>query len=240
MMPEPIIKLENVWKTYLLGKVELHALRGIDLEINPGVFVTIMGPSGSGKSTLLNMVGCLDSPTRGKVILKGKDIASLSENQLAQFRGKAIGFVFQEFNLLPNLNALENVTLPMVFQGVSLKKRKKRAEELLISLGLENRIHHQPAELSGGERQRVALARAFANNPEVIIADEPTGNLDSVTGKLIMKLLVKFHKREGEEKTIVVVTHDPNIANYSEEIVNIKDGKIIVNHQQAKEFLWKQ
>lgn len=231
-MVQPIIKLENVWKTYLLGKVELHALRGVDLEINPGAFVAIMGPSGSGKSTLLNMVGCLDVPTKGKVFLKEKDINSLSENQLAQLRGGTIGFVFQEFNLLPNLNALENVTLPMVFQGVALKERKQRAEALLTSVGLGDRVTHQPTELSGGERQRVALARAFSNNPEVIIADEPTGNLDSVTGKLIMELLVNFHKNEG--KTIVVVTHDLNIASYAEEIVNIKDGKIVVNHQQAK------
>ena len=235
-MPEPIIKLENVWKIYKLGKVELPALRGIDLEIAPGSFVSIMGPSGSGKSTLLNMIGALDFPTRGKVILKGKDIARLSEDELSLLRGKTMGFVFQEFNILPNLTALENVILPMIFQGVLSEKRKKRAKEILISVGLEDRISHQPAELSAGERQRVAIARAFANDPELVIADEPTGNLDSVTGKKIMEILTDFHQKEG--KTIVVVTHDPNIASYSEKIVNIKDGQIIVNHKQAKEVLW--
>lgn len=236
-MPEkPIIQLENVWKVYQLGKVELTALKGISLDINRGDFATIMGPSGSGKSTLLNMIGALDFPTKGKVFLKGKDIASLSENQLSQLRGKAIGFVFQEFNLLPNLDVLENITLPMVFQGVGLKERKVRAEKLASSVGLKERILHQPAELSGGERQRVAIARAFANDPEVVIADEPTGNLDSITGKKVMEILTDFHKKEG--KTVVVVTHDPNIANYSEKIINIKDGQITVNHQQAAKVLW--
>ncbi len=237
-MAEPVIKLENVWKIYQLGKVELVALKGISLEVAPGAFVTIMGPSGSGKSTLLNMVGALDSPTRGKVFLKGKDISLLTEDQLSQLRGKTIGFVFQEFNLLPNLTALENVMLPMIFQGTPLEKRKEKAKELLISLGLEDRISHQPAELSGGERQRVAIARAFANAPEMVIADEPTGNLDSITGKKIMEVLVDFHQKQG--KTMVVVTHDPHIAEYSEQIVNIKDGEIIINHQQAAEVLWSK
>jgi len=237
-MPEPIIKLENVWKIYQLGKVRLTALKGITLDISRGAFVTIMGPSGSGKSTLLNMIGCLDSPTQGRVFLKGKDITLLSEDELSQLRGKTIGFVFQEFNLLPHLTALENVTLPMIFQGVPLQERQKRAKELLASVGLENRILHDPSELSGGERQRVAVARAFANDPELVIADEPTGNLDSSTGKKIMEILTNFHKKEG--KTIVVVTHDPNIANYSEQIVNIKDGETLVNHQQAAKVLWTQ
>jgi len=235
-MPEPIIKLEDVWKVYQLGKVELTALKGISLDINRGDFVTIMGPSGSGKSTLLNMIGTLDVPTKGKVFLKGKDIASFSENQLSQLRGKTIGFVFQEFNLLPNLDVLENITLPMVFQGVGLEERKAKAEKLASSVDLKERILHQPSELSGGERQRVAIARAFANDPEVVIADEPTGNLDSITGKKVMEILTDFHKKEG--KTVVVVTHDPNIADYSEKIVNIKDGQITVNHQQAAEALW--
>ena len=235
-MSEPIVKLENVWKIYQLGKVELIALKSVSLEINPGAFVTIMGPSGSGKSTLLNMVGLLDVPGRGKIFVKGKDIATLSEDQLSQLRGKTIGFIFQEFNLLPNLSALENVTLPMIFQGVPEEERKERAKELLTKIGLEDRMLHQPTELSGGECQRVAIARAFANNPEMVIADEPTGNLDSTTGKKIMEILTDFHQKE--KKTIVVVTHDPNIAGYSEEIVNIKDGQIVVNHQQAAEVLW--
>ena len=237
-MPEPIIKLENVWKIYQLGKVELQALQEVNLEINRGSFMTLMGPSGSGKSTLLNMVGLLDIPTRGKVFVDGKDVAMFSKNQLAQLRGKTIGFIFQEFNLLANLNALENVALPMIFMGKGEEKRKKRAKDLLSSVGLKDRIFHQPSELSGGERQRVAIARAFANDPEMVIADEPTGNLDSVTGKIIMEVLTNFHKNEG--KTIVVVTHDPNIAGYSKEIVNIKDGKIVANHATVKETLWKK
>lgn len=223
-MPEPIIQLTDVWKTYLLDAVELVALKGINLSINKGSFVSIMGPSGSGKSTLLNMIGCLDVPSRGKVFLKNKDISKLSEDELAQLRGKTIGFVFQEFNLLSHLTALENVMLPMIFQGVFESERKEKAEKILTSLGLKERILHQPTKLSGGERQRVAIARAFANDPELVIADEPTGNLDSDTGKKIMEVLTDFHQREG--KTIVVVTHDSNIAAYSKEIINIKDGKL--------------
>ena len=221
----------------MLGKTEVHALRGLSLEIFPGDFVAIMGSSGSGKSTLLNIIGCLDSPTKGRVYLKGKDISSMSESQLSQFRGKTLGFVFQEFNLLANLTAIENVMLPMIFQGTSLEKRKEGAKKLLVSVDLENRIFHEPGELSGGERQRVAIARAFANNPEVIIADEPTGNLDSATGKKIMEVLTDFHKKEG--KTVVVVTHDAKIADYAEKVVNIQDGRIIKNHSTAKEYLWK-
>ncbi len=237
-MSEAIIKLENIWKIYQLGKVELLALKSVNLEIPPGGFVSIMGPSGSGKSTLLNMIGTLDFPTKGKVYLKGRDISLLSEDQLSNLRGKTIGFIFQEFNILPNLNALENVMLPMVFQGIPLKERRKKAENLLTSVGLADRFHHQPAELSAGQRQRVAIARAFANDPEMVIADEPTGNLDSVTGQKIMEILTDFHQKQG--KTIVVVTHDPNIAEYSEQIVNIKDGQIVVNHQQAKKVLWSK
>lgn len=237
-MPEPIIKLENVWKIYQLGKVELQALQGVNLEINRGSFMTLMGPSGSGKSTLLNMIGLLDIPTRGKVFVDGKDVVMFSANQLARLRGKTIGFIFQEFNLLANLNALENVALPMIFMGKGEEKRKQRAKDLLSSVGLEDRIFHQPSELSGGERQRVAIARAFANDPEMVIADEPTGNLDSVTGKIVMEVLTDFHKNEG--KTIVVVTHDPNIAGYSKEVVNIKDGKIVANHVIGKEILWEK
>jgi putative ABC transport system ATP-binding protein len=237
-MSKPIIKLENIWRTYQLGKTEVHALRGLSLEIFPGTFVTIMGSSGSGKSTLLNMIGCLDFPTQGKVYLKGKNISEMSESQLSQFRGKTLGFVFQDFNLLPNLTAAENVMLPMVFQGIPLVERKKKAENLLERVGLKQRMSHQPSELSGGERQRVALARAFANDPEVIVADEPTGNLDSITGKMIMENLKDFHKKEG--KTMVIVTHDPKIAEYSEKIVNIKDGQIVKNHLKAKDYLWKK
>jgi len=237
-MSEKVIELNNVWKIYQLGKIELTVLKGISLDIMRGDFVSIMGPSGSGKSTLLNMIGCLDIPTKGKVVLNGKDVSKLTEDQLSQLRGKTIGFVFQEFNLLAHLTALENVMLPMVFQGEELEQRRKRARVLLTSVGLEERINHQPTELSGGEKQRVAIARAFANNPELVIADEPTGNLDSVTGKKIMEVLETFHKKE--KKTMVVVTHDPNIANYSEKIFHIKDGEIITNHQKASKFLWKK
>ncbi len=234
----PIIKLEDIWKTYQLGKLELTVLKGINLEILSGSFVAIMGASGSGKSTLMYIVGCLDVPTKGKIFLGGKDISRLSENQLALIRGRKIGFVFQQFNLLPNLNALENVMLPMIFQGAKDTKRRERAKKLLASVNLENRIHHRPGELSGGEKQRIAIARALANDPEIIVADEPTGNLDSTTGKLIMEILTDLHKKE--KKTIIVVTHDPNIAGYSKQVVHIKDGQIIHNHFQAEKILWEK
>jgi len=238
MILKPIIKLENVWKIYQLGEVKLVSLKGIDLEITPGSFVTIMGPSGSGKSTLIHIIGCLDVPTKGKVFLEGQDISELSEDNLSQIRGQRIGFVFQQFNLFHNLNALENVMLPMIFQGVPENQRIEKAKKLLRSLSLEDRIFHRPSELSGGERQRVAIARALSNNPEIIIADEPTGNLDSTTGKMIMEVLINLHKKE--KKTIVVVTHDPHIAAYTEGIVNIKDGQIIHNHIQTKKVLWEK
>ncbi len=224
-MIEPIIRLENVWKIYRLDKTEVPALRGLNLEIYPGAFVSIMGPSGSGKSTFLNMIGCLDLPTKGKVFLKGRDISQLSEKELAQLRGKTIGFVFQEFNILSNLSALENVTLPMIFQGVPAKQREEKAKKILESVGLANRIFHRAIELSGGERQRVAIARAFANDPEVVVADEPTGNLDSQMGKKIMEILKNFHK--NYQKTIVVVTHNFEIASYAEKIIQIRDGRVI-------------
>jgi putative ABC transport system ATP-binding protein len=228
---ELILKLENVWKIYQMGKLELAALKNVSLEIPPGDFVAVMGPSGSGKSTLLNMLGCLDFPTRGKIFLKNKDISSLSQDQLSQLRGRTIGFIFQEFNLLPNLNALENVMLPMIFQKVPFLERDKKAREILNSVGLGSRMLHQQAELSGGERQRVAIARAFANDPELVIADEPTGNLDSKTGKMIMELIRDFQQKKG--KTVIVVTHDPEVASYSKKIINIKDGEIAINHQPS-------
>ena len=237
-MSEAVIKLENVWKIYKLGKIELPVLRGISLDIKPGSFVTIMGPSGSGKSTLMYLMGVLDVPSKGEIYLDGKNISKLSENTLAQIRGKKIGFVFQQFNLLQNLTALENVMMPMIFQDVKEPERKKRAKELLVLFDMEKRADHRPTELSGGEQQRVAIARSLANDPEIIIADEPTGNLDSTTGKIIMTALTELHK--NQKKTIVVVTHDPNIASYSQEIVNIRDGQIIKNHQQASQVLWSK
>ncbi len=220
-----LIKLEDIWKTYEMGKVELRVLKGVNLAVNQGSFIAIMGPSGSGKSTLLHIIGALDTPDKGRVLLRGRDISELKEDELAQLRGRKIGFVFQQFNLLFNLTALENVALPMVFQGVSEKKRRERAERLLSSLGLEKRFSHKPNELSGGECQRIAIARALANDPEIIVADEPTGNLDSTTGKKIMEILIELHQKE--KKTIIVVTHDPVIAGYSQETINIKDGRIL-------------
>ncbi|KPJ54879.1 ABC transporter ATP-binding protein [Parcubacteria bacterium DG_72] len=237
-MLEEIIKLENIWKTYLLGKVKLTVLKGVDLVVKKGSFVAIMGPSGSGKSTLLHMVGALDIPSKGKVYIDGEDISSLPEDELAKIRGKKIGFVFQQFNLLHNLTALENVMLPMVFQGVSEKQRTERAKELLSSIGLEERVYHRPAELSGGERQRIAIARSLANDPEVIVADEPTGNLDSSTGKKIMDILIDLHTKD--KKTIIVVTHDPNIASYTEETINIMDGEVVKDGVLASKYLWKK
>lgn len=238
MMSSPIIKLENVWKIYQFDRLEIPVLKGISLEIAPGAFVVILGPSGSGKSTLLNMVGCLDLPNKGSVFLDDKDISKMSEDELAQARGQKIGFVFQQFNLLPNLTAIENVTMPMIFQGKSEEEREKLAKSLLASLGLETRILHRPAELSGGEQQRIAIARALANDPEIIVADEPTGNLDSTTGQKIMEILINLHKKEG--KTIVVVTHDSTIANYSNQVVHIKDGELIANHFNEAKILWEK
>lgn len=237
-MVEPLIKLEDVWKIYNLGEAELNILRGINLEINPGDFITLMGPSGSGKSTLLHIIGCLDLPTKGKIFWQGQDISKLSEDTVAQIRGQRIGFIFQQFNLLSNLSALENVMLPMIFQGVPENKRIERAKNLLASLNLSKRIFHRPTELSGGEQQRIAIARALSNNPEIIVADEPTGNLDSGTGKMIMDILIELHKKEN--KTVVVVTHDPNIAGYSEQIINIRDGQIVSNHLATEKVLWER
>lgn len=237
-MTHPVIKLENVWKIYKFDHLELAVLKGISLDIKQGAFVVILGPSGSGKSTLLNMLGCLDLPTKGTVFLDGRNISKMSEDELAQARGQKIGFVFQQFNLLQNLTALENVMLPMIFQGKSETQRKKRALSLLDSLGLKNRSIHRPSELSGGEQQRIAIARALSNDPEIIVADEPTGNLDSTTGKKIMEILIDLHK--NEKKTIVVVTHDPTIADYGNQVVHIKDGEIATNHFNEEKVLWKK
>jgi len=238
MAQESLIKLESVWKIYQLGKVELTVLKGINLEIAPGSFVSILGPSGSGKSTLLNIIGLLDIPTKGKVFLEGQDILKFSADERAQIRGRKIGFIFQQFNLLSYLTALENVTTPMIFQGIPEKERKERGESLIASVGLKERILHRPTELSGGEQQRIAIARSLANNPEVVIADEPTGNLDSVTGKRIMEILIKLHKEE--KKTIIVVTHDPHIADYSEKIINLKDGQIVLDQLAREKILWQK
>ncbi|MFP4116853.1 MAG: ABC transporter ATP-binding protein [Candidatus Aenigmatarchaeota archaeon] len=219
-----VIELEDVHKVYQMGETKVRALRGSSLEVRRGEFLSIEGPSGSGKSTLMNMIGCLDVPTSGKVHLEKWDIQKLTESDLAQIRGKKIGFVFQTFNLIKNLTALENVAMPMMFQGISKEKRLKRAKNLLVEMGLGERLNHKPAELSGGQQQRVAIARALANDPDVLLADEPTGNLDSKTGKKVLEKLKDLNEREG--KTIVMVTHDPNAAEYAERIVEIKDGVV--------------
>ncbi len=220
----PVIELKDVWKTYDMGVVKVNALRGMSMKVMKDEFIAIMGPSGSGKSTAMNMVGALDIPTKGAIYLDGHNIAHLHESDLAQIRGRKIGFVFQGFNLIPSLTALENVMLAMMFQGTDEESRRKRAAELLTMVGLEERMNHKPAELSGGQQQRVAIARALANDPEIILADEPTGNLDSASGKHIMQVLLDLH--EKEKKTIILVTHDKNTAEYAEKIYLLKDGHI--------------
>ena len=219
-----LIHLRNVSKIYKVGEVEVQALKHINLEIKKGEFIAILGKSGSGKSTMLNSVGCLDTPTKGSIHLDEFDIEELHESELATIRGKKIGFIFQAFNLIPSLTALENVMLPMVFQGLEKDKRLKRAAELLALVGLKERIKHRPSQLSGGQQQRVAIARALANDPEVILADEPTGNLDSNTEKDIIELLKKLNK---EGKTVIMITHNQKLAQIAKRIVYLKDGEIV-------------
>jgi putative ABC transport system ATP-binding protein len=223
-MNDAVIKLKDVGKVYQMEEVKVQALKKIDLEINKNEFVAIMGPSGSGKSTLLHMIGCLDRPSSGKIILNGTDISKLNDSELARLRGKEIGFVFQTFNLYPTLTALENVELPMMIIEKNKKERKERALELLKVVGMEERSEHLPSQLSGGERQRVAIARALANDPQIILADEPTGNLDSKSGDDLMKTFVKLNE---SGKTLVVITHDQTIASHAKKIVKLKDGEII-------------
>jgi putative ABC transport system ATP-binding protein len=228
MANQSVIKLENVWKIYTMGKVEVPALKGLNFEVKQGEFVSIIGPSGSGKSTAMNMVGVLDFPTNGKIYLDGKDITLMHESDLAQIRGKKIGFIFQQFNLINTLTAIENVMLPMTFQGVDEDKRRKKAMELLDLVDLKDRYNHRPTELSGGQQQRVAIARSLANDPEVILADEPTGNLDSKTGGNVLNFLKKLN--EEQNKTIVMVTHDLNLAKEAKRVEYLKDGEIIVDY----------
>ncbi|MDO8480225.1 MAG: ABC transporter ATP-binding protein [Nanoarchaeota archaeon] len=220
-----ILELADVWKIYKMGDVEVPALKGLDFKVGQGEFVAIMGPSGSGKSTAMNMIGCLDVPTRGHIFLEGKDIALMSESQLARIRGKKIGFIFQQFNLINTLTALENVALPMVFQNIPKEKRLAKARQLLELVELGERMHHKPTELSGGQQQRVAIARSLANDPEVILADEPTGNLDSKTGHTVMDFLRKLHEKEG--RTIILVTHDEATARNADRIEFLKDGQVL-------------
>jgi len=220
---KPVIELKDVWKIYQMDKVQVPALKGLTLQIRPKEFVAIIGPSGSGKSTSMNMVGCLDIPSKGQVYLEGYDLAKLTESELAQIRGRKIGFVFQTFNLINSLTALENVTLPLLFQSnLTDSQKRDKALDLLKKVGLGQRYTHKPTELSGGERQRVAIARALVNDPEIILADEPTGNLDSKTGKEILEIIRNLHK---EGKTIILVTHDPSIARYAQRTIEIRDGQ---------------
>lgn len=222
-MSQPIIEIEDVWKKYDMGESTLVVLEHINLKIKKGEFVAITGPSGSGKSTMLNITGVLDRPSWGKIYLNGKDVSLMSESNLAVLRGKTIGFIFQQFNLLKNLTALQNVMLPMEAIDIPEKYAKIRAQELLESLGLGDRLNHKPNQLSGGQQQRVAIARALANNPEVILADEPTGNLDSKTGQFVMDFLGKMH---DEGKTVILITHDIELVTYAKRIIHLRDGKI--------------
>lgn len=222
-MSQPIIQIEHIAKVYEMGSEEIFALRDVSLSIYPNEYVAIMGPSGSGKSTLMNMLGCLDTPTSGVYNFKGLDVNEMDDNDLATIRNKEIGFVFQTFNLLPRASSLRNVELPLIYAGESTSKRKQRAEDVLTSVGLQDRMDHKPNELSGGQRQRVAIARALITNPAIILADEPTGNLDSKTGVEIMKL---FHDLHSKGNTIILVTHEEEIARHAHRIVRLKDGLI--------------
>ncbi|HIC96399.1 TPA: ABC transporter ATP-binding protein [Candidatus Bipolaricaulota bacterium] len=218
-----LIELREVWKTYPMGKVEVHALRGVSLTLEEGEFLAVMGPSGSGKSTLIHLMGCLDLPTRGEVLFEGTATSRLKSRELAEIRGRKIGFVFQTFNLVHTLTALENVELPLVFQGAPRPQRRGRARELLEQVGLGDRLDHRPNELSGGEQQRVAIARALANDPIIVLCDEPTGNLDSAAGRMVLEALRGLNE---DGRTVVLVSHNPEAAAYAERRVRLRDGRI--------------
>jgi putative ABC transport system ATP-binding protein len=220
---QPIISLKNIVRSFSIGAEEVKALRGVDLNINKNEYVALMGPSGSGKSTLMNLLGCLDTPTSGQYILNGTDVSVLDDNALAQIRNKEIGFIFQTFNLLPKSTALDNVILPLIYAGLGKAEREQKALKTLEDVGLANRVKHKPNELSGGQRQRVAVARALVNNPAIILADEPTGNLDSKTSVEIMGLFEEIHKKGN---TIIVVTHEEDIARHAHRIIRLRDGII--------------
>lgn len=227
---QSIIHLENIRKSYYLGKQELQVLKGISLDVFKNEYVALMGPSGSGKSTLMNILGCLDSPSGGRYILNGKDVSRMPDNDLAEVRNQEIGFVFQQFNLLARLTALENVALPLVYSGVSKKERIERAMEVMAKVKLEDRSHHKPNELSGGQCQRVAIARALINNPAIILADEPTGNLDSKTSYEIMDILGKIH---ADGNTVILVTHEEDISMFAHRVIRLRDGVIETDKQNA-------
>ena len=218
-----VIQTEELWKTYEMGVEQLHALRGVSIEIHKGEYVAIMGPSGSGKSTLMNLIGCLDSPSKGSYWLAGRLVSQLDDDELAYIRNKEIGFVFQTFNLLPRATALHNVELPMIYNGTPAAERLERAKTALAQVDLKDRMLHRPNELSGGQRQRVAIARALVNNPSILLADEPTGNLDSQTGEEIMALFARLHEQGN---TIILVTHEPDIAAHAHRVIRLRDGKV--------------
>jgi putative ABC transport system ATP-binding protein len=219
----PLIETRDLWKTYVMGDEEIHALRGVSIQIERGEYVAIMGPSGSGKSTLMNLIGCLDTPTKGSYLLNDKEVASMNDDELARIRNEEIGFVFQTFNLLPRATALHNVELPLVYAGMPSRDRQARAREALAKVELTDRALHRPNELSGGQRQRVAIARALVNNPSILLADEPTGNLDSKTGNEIMGV---FERLYGTGNTIILVTHEADIAAYAHRVIHIRDGQV--------------
>jgi len=225
-----LIETRNLWKTYVMGDEEIHALKGVSLSIERGEYVAIMGPSGSGKSTLMNLIGCLDTPSQGTYLLNGKEVSTMKDDELARIRNEEIGFVFQTFNLLPRATALHNVELPLVYAGMSKKARLEQAEGALKRVELSHRMGHRPNELSGGQRQRVAIARALVNNPSILLADEPTGNLDSKTGVEIMALFARLH---AGSNTIIVVTHEPDIAAYAHRVISIRDGQVEKDYTQT-------
>ena len=224
-MTETIMELKDVWKIYKMGEVEVPALRGISGGIKKGDFVAIIGASGSGKSTMMNLIGCLDIPSRGSLYLRSHDISTLSESDLASFRGRTIGFIFQQYNLIQSMSAFENVMLPLEFLEYDNQKAAKRAREILALVGLSDKMHHRPTQLSGGQQQRVSIARCLAGDPEIILADEPTGALDSVTGREVLDMLHRLWENNG--KTIIMVTHDLNLAKYAHTTIELKDGEIM-------------
>jgi putative ABC transport system ATP-binding protein len=225
-----LIETRDLWKTYVMGSEEIHALRGVSIEIDRGEYVAIMGPSGSGKSTLMNLIGCLDTASKGTYLLNGKEVSQMNDNELARIRNEEIGFVFQTFNLLPRATALHNVELPLVYAGVPSRDRQQRAKSALEKVELTSRMTHRPNELSGGQRQRVAIARALVNNPSILLADEPTGNLDSKTGQEIMALFARLHQSGN---TIVLVTHEPDVAAFAHRTIHIRDGQVEKDVRQA-------